>query len=65
MKIIVNGEPRETQAATLEQLCAAMDYAQQRVATAVNGAFVPAAERARTRLHDNDKIEIVAPRQGG
>jgi len=65
LKIIVNGEQQETRAATLEQLCAAMDYGHQRIATAVNGAFVPASERAKTRLHDNDRIEIVAPRQGG
>ncbi len=65
MRITVNGEQQETQAATLEQLCAALGYAEQRVATALNGEFVPADARPQTRLHDNDSIEIVAPRQGG
>ncbi len=65
MRITVNGEQQETQAATLEQLCATLGYGEQRVATAVNGEFVPSDERPKTRLHDNDRIEIVAPRQGG
>jgi sulfur carrier protein len=65
LRITVNGEQHETQAATLEQLCAAMGYGEQRIATALNGEFVPAEARQRTRLHDNDRIEIVAPRQGG
>ncbi len=65
MRITVNGESQETQAATLEQLCAALGYGEQRIATAVNGEFVPAEARERLRLSQNDKIEIVAPRQGG
>ncbi len=65
MRITINGEKQETQAATLEQLCAALGYGEQRIATAVNGEFVPAQQRRATRLRDNDKIEIVAPRQGG
>jgi len=65
LRITVNGEQQETQAATLEQLCATLGYDGQRIATAVNGEFVPAQQRRDTRLHDNDKIEIVAPRRGG
>jgi len=65
LRITINGEKRETQAATLEQLCAGLGYEERRVATAVNGAFVPADHRRDTRLHYDDRIEIVAPRQGG
>ena len=65
MRITINGESQETQAATLEQLCAALGYREQRIATAVNGEFVPADARESLRLSQNDKIEIVAPRQGG
>ena len=65
MRITVNGESQETQASTLEQLCAALGYGEQRIATAVNGEFVSAEARERLRLSQNDKIEIVAPRQGG
>jgi sulfur carrier protein len=65
----VNGERqewhRESQGRTLADLCAALGYGEARVATALNGAFVPAAKRADTLLHDDDRVEIVAPRQGG
>lgn len=66
MKIIVNGETTETRAKTLEDLCAMLGYdGKMKVATAVNGDFIPAAVREKTELTENDAIEIVAPRQGG
>jgi sulfur carrier protein len=63
--IMLNGERLETQAATLAELVAGQGFAQTSVATAVNGAFVPRAARAATLLTGGDKVEIVAPRQGG
>ena len=65
MKIIVNGEKLETYAKTLDELCATLGHGMDKIATARNGDFVPAAERAKARLNENDAIEIVAPRQGG
>ena len=65
MKITVNGERREMQGRTLADLCASLGYGDARVATALNGTFVPAPKRAETLLHDDDRVEIVAPRQGG
>lgn len=65
MKLIVNGSALEVEAEMLDGALAALDYGEARVATAVNGAFVPAAARATTRLNDGDRVEIVAPRQGG
>lgn len=65
MKIIVNGETTETHARTLEDLCAALGYRDAKIATAHNGDFVPAPAREKTKLNENDAIEIVAPRQGG
>lgn len=65
MKIIVNGETQDTGARTLQDLCAALGLGDMKVATAVNGDFVPAAARASHTLAQNDKIEIVTPRQGG
>ncbi|MCK5495691.1 MAG: MoaD/ThiS family protein, partial [Hyphomicrobiaceae bacterium] len=35
------------------------------IATARNGDFVPATQRGKTIIAENDSIEIVAPRQGG
>lgn len=65
MKLIVNGSPLEVEAEDLTGALAALDYGDAIVATAVNGAFVPAAARAGRALKDGDRIEIVAPRQGG
>ena len=64
-RIVVNGEPRATTAASLATLLAELELASTRVATAVNGDFVPEAARASTPLREGDKVEIVSPRQGG
>ena len=65
LMITVNGERHDVQASTLAELCAALGYGDAKIATALNGTFVPAPRRAETALHDDDRIEIVAPRQGG
>jgi sulfur carrier protein len=65
LKITVNGERREIQGRTLAELCAALGYGDARVATALNGSFVAAKQRAATLLKEDDQVEIVAPRQGG
>ena len=62
---MVNGQPRETSARNLAELCAALGYGGAKIATAVNGDFVPVASRAETALAGEDRVEIVAPRQGG
>ncbi len=65
LTIFVNGEPITTPAQTLVALVAALGHQSARVATAVNGEFVPARERSAVRLSSGDRIEIVSPRQGG
>lgn len=64
MKIILNGASRDIQARTLEGLLGECDLAGQ-VATAVNETFVPAARRSETRLREGDRVEVLAPMQGG
>ena len=61
----VNGALVSTYAVTLAQLLAERQLADAKVATALNGDFVPAVKREQTPLRAGDKIEIVAPRQGG
>jgi sulfur carrier protein len=65
LSLVVNGEPREVAAGNLAEALQALDYADAIVATALNGEFVPARKRAATLVHDGDRLEIVAPRQGG
>lgn len=64
-KLVVNGEPTEARASSLAGLLDELGYGGLKVATAVNGAFVAERRRAETPLADGDRIEIVAPRQGG
>ena len=65
MTLIVNGEPREVAAASLAEALQALDYADAICATALNGEFVPARRREATPVKPGDRIEILAPRQGG
>jgi len=65
MKLVVNGERRDVAAADIAAVLAALDYDQASVATALNGAFVPRRKRAQTPVRDGDRLEILAPRQGG
>ena len=63
--VVVNGERCLTRAATIAALVADCGYGEAKIATALNGSFVPAKSRAATPLSDGDHVEIVAPRQGG
>ena len=64
MSVIVNGQVQPT-ASNLDTLLEQLGYQSGVVATALNGRFVPVAERKNIHLTDGDHIEIVAPMQGG
>jgi sulfur carrier protein len=65
MRILVNGVWRETTARELAATLEALGYGGRTVSTAVNGEFVAADARARTTLADGDRVEVLAPMQGG
>ena len=65
MKILVNGAWRDTYAADLAAALQELGYGDAVVATALNSEFVPAHSRADVRLSDGDRVEILAPMQGG
>ena len=65
MRLFLNGEPIDGEAATLADLVLAHDFDPTIVATALNGEFVPRDERAATPLADGDSVEVFSPRQGG
>ncbi|WP_209428214.1 sulfur carrier protein ThiS [Pararhodobacter sp. SW119] len=65
MRIEVNGEAREVAGPTLADALGELGWGPARVATALNGAFVPKAARAGTALKDGDRLEVLAPMQGG
>lgn len=65
MTLLLNGEPQEVAAKTLAEALDELGYAGKIVATAVNGDFVAARKREAVRLAEGDRIEVVAPMQGG
>lgn len=65
IELIVNGRKSETRAQTLAGLLDERELSDTKVATALNGHFVPEAKRATTRLEAGDSVEIVSARQGG
>ncbi len=65
MNVIVNGEPRAVSSRTLAELLGELGYGAAKVATALDGAFVPAVRRGATCLAEGSTLEILAPMQGG
>ena len=65
MKLFLNGECVEVRAANLAALLDERGLGDSTVATAVNESFVAAADRAALELCDGDRVEVVAPMQGG
>jgi len=65
MKITINGVVREVLDGRLDQALLELGYCDGAIATAVNGQFIPKTQRLDTVLLDGDRIEVVAPMQGG
>lgn len=65
MKINVNGNPHDLNADTLMDALEELGYRDAKIATAVNEQFVPTLLRDTYRLNPDDRLEILAPMQGG
>lgn len=65
MNIRLNGDAVEIAAASLSDALQELGYGDAKIATAVNEEFVPVAQRAATTLSEGDRVEVVAPMQGG
>lgn len=66
MTLLINGEPCTLpDGETVAQLLVAQGLGDKRVAVERNGAIVPRAHHADTRLADGDRIEIVVAVGGG
>jgi len=65
MKLLLNGASIDAQATTLADLIVIEGYGGAKIATAVNGTFVPALARVDHILSAGDAIEVLAPMQGG
>lgn len=66
IKVSINGEIRKIkEGTTLKQLLEESGYGKGGFAVAVNVTFVPVEEYEHTVLNEGDKIDILAPVQGG
>ena len=65
MKLFLNGERTEVRASNLAELLRERGLNDARVATAVNETFVATSERPDRELREGDRVEVVAPMQGG
>jgi sulfur carrier protein len=65
--IVVNGEPRERDGATIAELLVDLGVEDRArgVAVAVNGEIVPRAQWPRHRVGAGDHIEALSAMQGG
>ncbi len=65
MNIVLNGEVQTITARNLAALLAEIELDEAVVATALNGEFVATDERETTTISEGDRIEVLAPMQGG
>lgn len=65
MRIVLNGKAREVSGRRLDGVLAELGYPADSVATAVNGEFIARGERSATALGEGDRLEVIAPMQGG
>jgi sulfur carrier protein len=65
MKLLLNGALIDAQVATLADLIEIEGFGGAKVATAVNGTFIPALARVDHILSVVDAVEVLAPMQGG
>lgn len=65
MELQVNGNWREVDATTLATLLEELGFSAAAVATAVNETFIPRSARAAQMLSAGDRVEVLAPMQGG
>ena len=65
MKISINGVLTSVTENNLETVLDEAGYGEMRIATALNGIFVPVERRAEFQIEEGDQLEVVTPRQGG
>ena len=65
MRIFLNDAAHDVAPGTLAAALESLGYGGRKIATAVNGRFVAAPARPVTSLADGDRVEVVAPMQGG
>jgi len=65
MMILVNDETKIIKNHSLADVLIELGYGETKVATALDGQFVPRSDRASRILSEGCRLEILAPMQGG
>ena len=65
MRIILNGEAQHVTATTLDKVLLECGYKGDHFATALNGTFIHKQQREGLALSTDDRVEVVAPLEGG
>ncbi|AVO38717.1 sulfur carrier protein ThiS [Pukyongiella litopenaei] len=65
MRVDVNGRTESVRGGTLADLIDELGFDADSVATALDGVFVPRADRAAIPMRDGAKVEVLSPMQGG
>lgn len=65
MHITVNADLHEITSETLADVLDELGFADPAIATALNGVFVARDVRPATVLAEGDRLEVLAPMQGG
>ena len=65
MNIILNGDRQAVTGPTVADVLIEIGLGTARVATALNGDFLPAGLRATTTLAEGDRLEALSSMQGG
>lgn len=65
MKLVLNGENRTVEGATVAELVESLGVGPAGVAVALNEEVVAASTWSATRLQEGDRVEILGAMQGG
>lgn len=65
MRILVNGVWHDIVATDVAAALKELGYQDAIVATALNGGFIAGSARSTAPVSEGDRLEIVAPMQGG
>lgn len=65
MKIFVNSTLQNITQPVLAKALQELGFSSPAIATALNGEFVAVAARETAELHENDRLEVLSPMQGG
>jgi sulfur carrier protein len=65
MRLTINGDVHQIDAKYLSDVLILLEFEGKWLATAVNGELIHRNERQHCQLDNGDRIEILAPMQGG